>query len=370
MIKMFVMKIRMIQLLLILCIFYGVSTLHAQNVITTAVPFLRISPDARASGMGDVGVATTPDASAAFWNMGKVVFNEAKGGVVASYSPWLRDISSDMYLAALAGYYKLDEEQAINASVRYFNLGDLQFSDEFGNYLQGFHPREWAADLGYSRKLSAHSGIGLTFRYIHSGLSNTVGNGNDYKSGNAVAVDLGYYYKLDNGWSFGGALSNLGSKIAYTKNADQKDFIPANLGLGAAFSKSFNEQNRISVGLDVTKLLVPTLPDDADSAKMVAYRNKSVVGSWFSSFGDAPGGFREELKEFQVSIGGEYWYNNQFALRAGYFYEDKSKGNRRYFTVGAEVRYRVLQLNFSYLAGEQSNPLRNTLRFGLAFELQ
>jgi hypothetical protein len=365
---MFVMKIRMIQFLFVVCLLEGAGGLYAQNVITTAVPFLRISPDARASGMGDVGVATTPDVNAAFWNMGKVVFNKAKGGVVASYSPWLRDISSDMYLAGLAGYYKLDEEQAINVSIRYFNLGDLQFTDELGSYMQGFHPREWAADLGYSRKLGERSGIGLAFRYIHSGLSNRGASGNDYETGSAVAVDLGYYYQMDNGWSFGGALSNLGSKMAYSKNADQKDFIPANLGLGAAYSKSFNEQNKISVGLDINKLLVPTLPADADSAAMVDYRNKSVVGSWFSSFGDAPDGFSEELKEFQISIGGEYWYNNQFALRSGYFYEDKSKGSRRYFTVGAGVKYSVLQLNFSYLAGSNNSPLANTLRFSLVFE--
>jgi hypothetical protein len=366
---MLVMKIRMIQLLLVVSFLSEADLLYAQNVVTTAVPFLRISPDARASGMGDVGVATSADVQASFWNMGKVVFNEKKGGVVASYSPWLRDISSDMYLAGLAGYYKLDDNQAVSSSIRYFNLGDLQFTDELGNYQQGFHPREWAADLGYSRKLSEHSGIGLAFRYIHSSLTGEANN--DYKTGSAVAVDLGYYYRMDNGWSFGGALTNLGSKMAYTKNADQKDFIPANLGLGGAYSRNFDAQNKISIGLDINKLLVPTLPANADSAKMVSYRNKSVVGSWFSSFGDAPDGFREELKEFQISIGGEYWYNDQFALRAGYFYEDKRKGNRRYFTVGAGVKYSVLQLNFSYLAatgGVDRSPLANTLRFGLTFE--
>jgi Type IX secretion system protein PorV len=345
------------------------------NVVTTAVPFLRISPDARASGMGGVGIAISPDANASFWNIGKIPFIDSRGGIIANYSPWLREWANDMYLASLAGYYHLNEEQSIHGSVTYFNPGDLQFSDYNGNHLQSYHPKEFGIDLGYSRKLSDKLGVGLGLKYIYSNLADE-GAGEDYKTGNAIAADLGIYYdnKKTNGdgWSFGAALANLGSKISYISGASQKDFIPANLGLGASYSKVLNEQNKVIIGLDVNKLLVPTAP--GDSTQLAAYRNKSVVGSWFSSFGDAPGGFREELREFQVSVGVEYWYNNQFALRAGYFFEDKTKGDRKYFSAGASVKYDMLTFNFSYLApsgnGTDRNPLSNSLQFGLLFDLK
>jgi hypothetical protein len=370
------MKIRIVQLLFFMGMLSGGIVWGQERVITTAVPFLRISPDARASGMGDVGVATSADAYAGLWNMGKVAFNKQKAAVVAGYSPWLRDITNDMYLASLAGFYKLNEDESISGGFRYFNLGDAQFSDEIGNYFQNFRPREWALDVGYSRKLGDRMGLGVALRYIHSQLSDVSADGTDYKAGTAVAADLGYYYTTQNsagnGWSFGAALTNLGSKIAYNKESEEKDFIPANLGLGAAYNKAIDAQNRISIGLDVNKLLVPTMPENGDSAAMADYRNKSVIGSWFSSFGDAPDGFSEELKEFQVGAGAEYWYNEQFAVRAGYAWESKDKGNRRYVTVGAGVKYKMLQLNFSYLAptgsGVNRSPLANTLRFGLVWE--
>jgi Type IX secretion system protein PorV len=213
-------------------------------------------------------------------------------------------------------------------------------------------------------------------KYIYSNLAGgySANTGTTYKAGTAVAGDLGLYYNGANqagqGWSFGAALTNLGSKIAYTDNADQKDFIPANLGLGATYTSVLDESNKITFGLDINKLLVPTPP--TDSAGMANYHTKSVIGSWFSSFGDAPGGMSEEMKEFQVSAGAEYWYNNQFALRAGYFYEDKTKGNRRYFTAGVGIKYNVFGLNFSYLiptgSGVNQNPLSNTLRFSLVFD--
>lgn len=375
------MKKRKIQLIVAAWMISGTGAVYGQspqpmNVITTAVPFLRVSTDARASGMGDVGLATDADGNSASWNMGKMPFNERKGAVAINYSPWMREISSDMWLASISGYYKTDSFQTISGSFRYFSLGDVQFADDNGTRLQTFHPREWAMDLGYSRKLSDRSGIGLAFRYIHSGLSNKGASGNDYETGSAVAVDLGYYYtaanSAGNGWSFGGALSNLGSKIGYSNNTGEKDFIPANLGLGAAYTRVFDEQNKIQFGLDINKLLVPTPPANTDSAAMVAYRNKSVAGSWFSSFGDAPGGFSEELKEFQVSVGAEYWYNDLFALRAGYAWEDKTKGNRKCFTMGAGIRYTIFNLNFSYLVpagnGLDRNSLSNTLRFSLVLE--
>jgi hypothetical protein len=359
------------------------TSLNAQvqpiNVVTTAVPFLRISPDARSGGMGDLGIATSPDASSGLWNMGKVAFNESQGGITATYIPWLKNLVNDVYLASLTGYYKFDELQAFSASLRYFSLGNIQFTDGSGNNLNSFRPREFGFDVGYSRKLSDKSGIGVSLKYISSNLAGgaSVG-GTSYKTGSAVAADIAYYHDGKNetgsGWAWGATLSNLGSKISYTNNAASKDFIPANLGLGITHTKKINESNQIMFGLDVNKLLVPTPPaDPATQQQIDDYRSKGVISSWFSSFGDAPGGFSEELKEFQVSAGAEYWYNNQFALRTGYFYENKTKGDRRYFTLGLGVKYNMFGLNFSYLlpsgSGVSQNPLSNTLRFSVIFDL-
>lgn len=345
------------------------------NVVTTAVPFLRITPDAVANGMGGVGIATGPDVNAIYWNQAKLPFTKSKGAITANYSPWLKEWSSDMYLASLAGYYKISDEEAIYGAIQYFNPGNLQFTDNNGNHLQSYKPNEFGVNVGYSRKLSERIGLSLGIKYIRSDLARGVQNGQSFKPGNAVAGDLGLYYDLrdkeENGWSFGATLSNLGTKISYSKNGNDNNFIPANLGLGISYSRVINDQNKILFGLDVNKLLVPTPPNAGDSQALVSYQNKTVVGSWFSSFGDAPGGFKEELKEFQVSIGAEYWYNDQFAIRAGYFYEDKTKGDRKYFTAGASVRYNHVTLNFSYLVpsgnGINKNPLANSLQFGLSF---
>jgi len=365
-------------------LFCGItSTVKAQvepiNVVTTAVPFLRISPDARSGGMGDLGVATSPDASAGLWNIGKVAFNQKNGGINATYTPWLKDLVNDVYLASLTGYYKFSENQALSGSIRYFSLGNITFTDNLGNDFGSFRPREFGIDVGYSRKLNAKNGIGIALKYINSNLAGgtTVGS-TTYKSGSAVAADLGWYHDgksaAGNGWQWGAVLSNLGSKIGYTDNADAKDFIPANLGLGGNYTRKFNATNQISFGIELNKLMVPTPPaDPATPAEIADYRAKGVLGSWFSSFGDAPGGFSEEIKEFQVSLGAEYWYNNQFALRAGYFYENKTKGNRRYFTAGLGIKYNVFGFNFAYLlptgSGVSRNPLSNTLRFSVAFDL-
>lgn len=364
-------------------LFCGISsTVNAQvqpiNVVTTAVPFLRISPDARSGGMGDLGVATSPDASSGLWNIGKVAFNQSKGGLVASYTPWLKQLVNDVYLASLTGFVKVGDNQAFSGSLRYFSLGNIQFTDGLGNDLQTFRPREFGIDVGYSRQLTKKNGIGVALKYINSNLAGGASVGSTtYKTGSSIAADLGYYHdgKSDagSGWTFGATLTNLGTKIAYTSNADSKDFIPANLGLGTTYTSKFNAQNSITFGLDVNKLLVPTPPADPATAQQLAdYRNKSVLSSWFSSFGDAPGGFSEELKEFQLSLGAEYWYNNQFALRTGYFYENKTKGNRRYFTMGLGVKYQTFGLNFSYLlpsgSGVSQNPLSNTLRFSVVFD--
>jgi hypothetical protein len=372
-------------ILLIAGISHDVKAQNAQpiNVVTTAVPFLRISPDARAGGMGDLALATSPDASSSYFNLGKVPFNTSPAGVNLTYTPWLKKLVNDVYLASLAGYYKLGEDAALSASLRYFSLGSIQFTDNFGNSLQSVNPREFGFDVGYSRKLSDKTGLGIGLKYIYSNLAGGFsGNGNSYKPGSSVAGDIGIYHDgttdVGQGWAFGAALTNLGAKIAYTDNADQKDFIPANLGIGTTYTKVFDESNKITFGVDLNKLLVPTPPQSVDaggpqdSAHLLEYRNKSVISSWFSSFGDAPGGFSEEMKEFQLSIGTEYWYNNQFALRAGYFYEDKTKGNRQYFTTGVGIKYNIFGLNFSYLipsgSSNAQNPLSNTLRFSLVFD--
>jgi len=349
------------------------------NVVTTAVPFLRISPDARAGGMGDLAIATNPDASSSFFNLGKVPFNTSKGAVNVTYTPWLKKLVNDVYLASMSGYYKLDDLQSISGSLRYFSLGDIQFTDENGNIGSTGRPREFGIDLGYSRRLSDRTGIGIGLKYINSNLAQGYAgsSGNIYKAGNAVAADLGFYHNRQDeagqGWSFGAAMTNLGSKIAYTNNAEQKDFIPANLGLGTTYTRVLDESNKFTFGVDVNKLLVPTIAE-ANAQKAREYRQQGVLSSWFKSFGDAPDGMSEEFKEFQVSLGAEYWYNNQFAVRAGYFYEDKTKGNRRYFSTGVGLKYNVFGLNFSYLipsggAGANQNPLSNTLRFSLVFDL-
>lgn len=360
------------------------------NVVTTAVPFLRISPDARAGGMGDLGVATSPDASSSFYNLAKTPFAKSNFSIGLTYTPWLKDLNvNDVYLLALSGYYKLSELEAITASVRYFSLGNIQFTDNSGTYFGDGRPREYGIDVGYSRKLSDKLSLGLALRYIYSNLAgNAPSTGTTYKAGNAVAADLGVYYTNVNdagqGLSLGAVMSNLGTKIGYTNDATQRDYIPANLSLGVNYAKVFDESNKISFGLDIHKLLVPTPPtyvnsgnanyDDSVNTELnQKYRNKSVFNSWFSSFGDAPGGFSEELKEFQFSVGAEYGYNDQFFARLGYFYENKNKGNRKYFTAGLGIKYSMFTLNFSYLvpsgSGVTRNPLSNTLRFGLVFDL-
>ena len=378
---------RLLALLFLLNLLTTVKAQQKINVVTTAVPFLRISPDARAGGMGEVGIATLPDANSGFWNLAKTPFNTSEGALSLTYTPWLKKLGlNDVYLASMAGYYKLNDQESISASLRYFSLGNIQFTNEFGQDISTYRPREFSIDGGYTRKLSEKMALGIALRYINSSLANGDFGGTTYKAGSSVAADVSLYYtnpqEDGSGWSFGGVVSNLGTKIGYTTDAKQKDYIPADLGLGAAYTKVYDENNKITFAVDVHKLLVPTPPqlvpsttigyDSINSALIGKYRDKSVISSWISSFGDAPDGFQEELKEFQVSAGAEYWYNNQFALRAGYFYEDKTKGNRKYFTLGFGLKYNVFGMNFSYIipsgSGINQNPLSNTLRLGLVFD--
>lgn len=355
---------------------------HAQetapiNIVTTAVPFLRISPDARAGGMGDVGIATAPDANSVFWNRAKFPFSNYSSGIGATYTPWLKDIAQDVYLATLSGYYNLDEESSISGGLRYFSLGQIQFTDNGGNSLGSNRPREFSLDVGYSRKISDQLGVGVALRYINSSLANGPIGSVTYKAGNAVAADLSLYYSgLDEngqGATAGINISNLGTKIGYTDDARGKDFIPANFGLGVAYTWSMEELHKFTLALDVNHLLVPKVPDDTgddslsnanDEKALDEYRNQSVASSWFKSF---------DNKANTAGIGAEYTYNDQFSLRAGYFLQPKSQGGQSYFTAGVGLKYNTFGFNFSYLApsgqGVTRNALSNTIRFGIVFNL-
>lgn len=376
---------QLVAITLMLVLSHSVQAqLDTINVVTSAVPFLRISPDARAGGMGDLSLATAPDANSSFYNLAKTPFATNNTGFALTYTPWLKDLGlTDVYLMSAAGYMKLDDLQAISAGVRYFSLGNIQFTDISGLDFGEGRPREFGLDLGYSRKLGDKLALGFAFRYIYSNLAaGQVIGSTTYKAGNAVAGDVSLYYtgaaNGGSGWNFGAALTNLGSKIGYTNDATQKDYIPTDLGLGVTYTKAYDESNKLTFGVDMHKLLVPTPPRftgdySTDSLAITKYRTKNVVSSWFSSLGDAPGGFGEELKEVNLSAGAEYNYNDQFMFRAGYFYENKTKGNRTYFTVGFGIRYNVMNLNFSYLVpsgqGVNRNPLSNTLRFGIVFDM-
>ena len=351
------------------------------NVVTTAVPFLRISPDARSGGMGDVGIATAPDANAAFANIARTPFATNKVGIAVNYTPWLRDLSvNDVFLASLAGYYKITDGQAISLGMRYFKLGSIQFTNDQGQDLNTYNPKEFAIDLGYSRKLSKKLGLGIAIRYVNSNLASGTYNGLNYKAGSAVAGDLHLYHhgakENGQGLNWGLTLSNLGSKISYSSDATQKDYIPANLGLGLAYTKVFDESNKITFALDLNKLLVPTAKRDSsgypNNQNLIDYRDMSVPKSWIKSFGEGNGA-NNEIQEVNIAVGAEYWYNNQFGFRAGYFYENPNKGNRKYFTVGAGIKYSIAGLNFSYVfptgSGTSRIPLSNTYRFGLVFDL-
>lgn len=346
------------------------------NTINTAVPFLRITPDARGGAMGDVGLAVSPDANSIYYNLSKLPFSDVNSSIAVTYTPWLKELVNDVFLATVSGYTKIDENQAVSGSLRYFSLGTINFRDITNTDQGNFRPREFAIDAGYARKLSEHFGVGLTGRFIYSNLAGgqTV-NDQTIRPGKAFAADVSGYYTKDfekddgtvNKLSVGLAITNIGTKISYTSSAQNKDFIPTNFGLGAAYKLSLDEMNTLTFALDINKLMVPT-PDTSGK-----YKDKSVLEGMFSSFGDAPGGFKEELQELMYSVGMEYWYNQQFAVRAGYFNENKNKGNRKYFTAGVGIKYDIFGLNFSYLvpsgSGIQRNPLSNTLRFTLTFDL-
>lgn len=351
-----------------------------ESSINTAAPFLRITPDARSGALGDASVAITPDANAINGNIGRVAFAEDLFGISATYSPWLSNLGlNDIYLAYLAGYYKLDDIQGLAASLRYFSYGDVDFTDENNQPTGSARPNEFAIDLGYSRKLSEAFSLGVTGKFIYSNLAGgQMVGGNTVRPGYSGAVDLGLYYDKEVGsagagnLSWGLVFSNIGSKIRYTDNADNPgDFLPMNLGVGINYTMHIDDYNDISFIGELNKLLVPT-PNPNDSLQ--EYRNYGIFKAIFSSFTDAPNGFSEELREINPSIGIEYSYDDQFAIRAGYFYEDRNKGNRQYFTTGIGFRYNIMTINMSYLIATQStlnasNPLDRTLRFSLLLNM-
>ncbi len=349
---------------------------------TTAVPFLRIAADARSSGMGDMGLATTPDANSGFWNLAKSTFSENKTGIGFTYAPWLRALGlNDVYLATLGFNTKLnDGRSAIGAGIRYFSLGNIQFTDANGNNLNQFTPREMAFDFGYAIKLSDRLSLGVALRYINSNLASGTFGGVTYKAGNAIAGDISLYYdgvteQNGGGFAWGIALSNLGSKMGYTNDNQNKDYLPANFGAGFRYTYVIDEANKIHLGLEVNKLMVPAPPSDSGDTTtninaMAEYRSQSVISSWGKSFSDG-GGF---VKSLQFSLGAEYSYADQFFARLGYFGESEIEGNRKYFTAGVGIKYNVMDFNFSYLipsgSGVTQSPLANTLRFGISFNLE
>lgn len=365
------------------------SNLLGQNTITTSVPFLIIAPDSRAGAMGDAGVATTPDANSQHWNPAKYAFIEKDMGVSISYTPWLRNLVDDINLAYITGYKRIDKSQTVSASLLYFSLGNITFTDETGSSLGDYKPNEFAVDGAYSRLLSDNFSASIAMRFIYSNLTSGQYAGNTAtKPGTAVAADLSAYYrnKIKIGeLAFGMNISNIGSRISYTTE-DEKDFIPINLRLGGALTAEIDDYNKIMITADVNKLLVPTTPiydGDGTEPENILFGkdpNVSVPVGMFQSFADAPGNkddgsqvFREEMSEFNYAIGMEYWYSNQFAIRAGYFNEHENKGNRKFYTIGLGLKLNVFALDFAYLVpskGGQSNPLANTLRFTLTFDFE
>ena len=352
------------------------------NTITTAVPFLLIAPDSKAGAMGDVGVATTPDANSLHWNSAKYAFVDDDMGFAISYVPWLRALVPDINLSYLAGYKKLNDNEAIAMELRYFSLGDITFTDILGTTIGQYKPSEFALGAAYSRKLSDNFSLAIAGRYIYSNLTGGQSAGGiPTVAGQSIAADVAGYYTQqirisgkDLDLAIGGNISNIGNKISYTETS-VRDFIPINLRLGTALGTDFDDYNKMSFAFDINKLLVPTPPQYDKDGEIVAGKDPdvSVVSGIFQSFGDAPGGFSEEMREINYSVGTEYWYADQFAIRAGYFFEHDTKGGRKFFTFGSGVKYNVFALDFSYLINASraingNNPLANTMRFTLVFD--
>ena len=352
------------------------------NTITTSVPFLLIGPDARAGAMGDVGVATTPDVNSMHWNPAKFAFLENDLGISISFVPWLRALVNDINLSYITGYKKIGNDQAVGFELGYFSLGQITFTDNNGGLIGNYTPNEYVIGSAYSRKLADNFSLSIGGKYILSDLTGgqSVG-GYETVSGQSIAADLAGYYsesvriaRQDVDLAIGLNISNIGSKIRYTETATN-DFIPINMRLGTALGTDIDDYNKISLAFDINKLLVPTPPEYDDQGGIVSGKDPdvSVVSGIFQSFGDAPGGLKEEMREIMYSVGAEYWYDNQFALRAGYFHEHDTKGGRKYFAFGMGMKYTVYTIDFSYLVNANTeagvaNPLANTMRFSLNWD--
>ncbi len=357
------------------------------NPVQTAVPFLMIAPDSRASGMGDVGAATKPDAYSMHWNPAKYAFIEKDIGATLSASPWLKKLVNDMYLYYFTLYSKLDKMQTVAFSIRYFTLGDVEFTNDQGDFIKTHNPNEFALTGAYSRLFSDKFSGSMAFRFIRSDLTGGYSNSNiDSEAGISFAADIATYYENDieiyekkSILSFGMNISNIGTKISYTGQSDE--FIPINLRFGGAMRMKLDQYNELGLAVDLNKLLVPTTPRYNDNREIIAGKDPevSVPVGMFRSFYDAPGVikdngersvFREEMQEIIYSVGVEYWYINQFAIRAGYFNEHQRKGNRKYFTAGTGLKLSAIGIDFSYLIPiNQQNPLANTVRISLTLDI-
>lgn len=354
------------------------------NALKVAVSFLMIAPDSRASAMGDVGVASTPDANSQHWNPAKYAFIDKDWGVAYSYTPWLQNLIKDMDLNYLTGYYRFDNQQVVSASLLYFSMGTIIFTDDQGTRLLDHNANEFAIDLAYSRKFSEKIAGSIGFRYIRSDLTGGFAQQGQpvAKAGNSAAADISTYYQtplvIDNKNSelaIGLNISNIGTKVSYNEDPF-KQFIPINMRLGGRFSMDMDAFNTVSFMVDANKLLVPTPPiysiEDSNEILFGMNPDVPVMTGMLQSFFDAPGGFQEELREVSLGVGVEYLYSGQFAIRGGYFNEHSTKGNRKYFTLGAGIKYNVFNLDFAYLipTAGQSNPLANTFRFTISFEFE
>jgi hypothetical protein len=349
------------------------------NPITTAVPFLLIAPDARGGGMGDIGVSSTPDAYSIYWNPAKYAFSDKDFGFGIGYVPWLRGLVNDIGLASLTGFKKFGDKQAIAASLRFFSMGEVTFTSDIGQELGKVTPNEWTIDATYARKFSRVVSGAVALRFIYSNLVPVDYIGN-VRPGISVAGDVAVYVHkeleiqgLEAAWfNFGVNISNIGAKMSYSSASILRDFIPTNLKFGPSFTMDIDQYNRMSFLIDFNKLLVPTPPIYAGTSHDTIIGGKnpdvSVPVGMIQSFYDAPWGFKEEIDEVSIAGGVEYWYNNLFAIRGGYFYESKYKGDRQFFTLGAGLRYNVFGLDFSYLIPvKNNNPLQNTMQFTLLF---
>ncbi len=386
--KTYITMKRVVILALISCCIFTTAFSQGNtdlNPIPATVPFLVVAPDSRAGAMGDAGAATSPDACSQHWNAAKYAFIDGEAGLAMSFTPWLRNIISDINLGYVSGYLRIDERQVVSGSFLYFSLGEILFRDMYSEIQGNFTPNEMAIDIAYARKFAQNFSSALTLQFLRSDLTGGgIEGGEEYNPGISIGADLSVYYQKEtkvsgnpSEFAWGVAISNLGSKISYTEGTE-KSFIPANFRIGTRLSVDIDDFNSLSLTVDLNKLLVPTPPEyfidslDADGDQVIENgmaAPSSLPLSWIQSFYDAPGGLKEEMHEIMYSIGTEYWYRNQFAIRGGYFNEHETKGDRKYFVAGIGLKLNLFFLDFAYLipTSGRNNPLANTMRFTLGF---